>query len=178
MIFVTVGSMMAFDRLIVSMDKWADEHSGQDVLAQIGGGNYLPTKMRWTRMLAPNLFREAVREASVIVAHAGMGSFFVAMEMQKPIVMLPRIAANREHTTDHQLHTLRWLRSKPNVYAATSEGELGSAIDRAAKDDYASLGAFDKFASKELLVNIRQFLTQQDNVASIPMPGTIGQERR
>jgi len=38
MIFVTVGSMMAFDRLILSMDKWALAHPNSDVLAQIGGG--------------------------------------------------------------------------------------------------------------------------------------------
>src|SRR3954452_4958479 len=87
-IFVTVGSMMPFDRLILSMDKWALAHADVDVLAQIGGGAYQPSHMRWTRLLSPPEFHEAVRKAAIIVAHAGMGSYFVAAEMRKPIVML------------------------------------------------------------------------------------------
>jgi UDP-N-acetylglucosamine transferase subunit ALG13 len=159
-IFVTVGSMMPFDRLILSMDNWTREHPDQDVLAQIGGGSYVPQKMRWTRMLSPNEFGDAVRDASAIVAHAGMGSFFVAMEMQKSVVMLPRIAAKGEHTTDHQLHTLQWLREKPGVYAAMSEDELALAIDRALNHANAKGDDFNRFAPNAFLLNIRRFLTQ------------------
>ena len=74
--------------------------------------------MRWTRTVPHGEFKATVQMAELIVAHAGMGSFFVAMEAQKPIVVLPRMSARQEHTTDHQLHTLKWLREKPGVYAA------------------------------------------------------------
>jgi UDP-N-acetylglucosamine transferase subunit ALG13 len=160
MIFVTVGSMMPFDRLILSMDKWAREHSDQDVLAQIGGGSYLPVNMRWARMLSPSEFRVAVRDASTIVAHAGMGSFFVAMEMRKSIVMLPRMAANGEHTTEHQLHTIQWLQEKAGVYAAMTEKELAAAIDKALNRGNAATGDFNSFAPEPFITNIRQFLTE------------------
>jgi len=149
---------MPFDRLILSMDKWAHEHAEQDVLAQIGGGTYLPQKMRWTRMLPPSKFHEVVRNASIMVAHAGMGSFFVAMEMQKPIVMLPRIAAKGEHTTDHQLHTVQWLREKPGVYVAMTEDELALAIDKASNEGDVASDDFNRFAPEAFLMKIRQFL--------------------
>jgi UDP-N-acetylglucosamine transferase subunit ALG13 len=160
MIFVTVGSMMPFDRLIFNMDMWTRAHTDQDVLAQIGQGSYVPKNMRWTRMLSPSDFRSAVSDALIIVAHAGMGSFFTAMEIHKPIVMLPRMAANREHTTDHQLHTLQWLRQKMGVYAAMSEEELARAIDQALSDGKDATADFNRFAPEPLLTNIRQFLTQ------------------
>jgi UDP-N-acetylglucosamine transferase subunit ALG13 len=159
-ILVTVGSMMPFDRLISGMDGWARQHPDEDVLAQIGGGSYLPTKMRWTRVLPPGEFREAVRAASIMVAHAGMGSFFVAMEMQKPIVMLPRIAASREHTTDHQLHTLQWLRDRPGVYAAMSAEQLTPAIDAALNEGNAAIGKLNCFAPESFLTDVRRFLTE------------------
>jgi len=158
MIFVTVGSMMAFDRLILSMDKWALEHADSDVLAQIGGGNYRPSHMRWTRMLPPSKFQEAVRNAAVMVAHAGMGSYFIAAEMRKPIVMLPRLAANREHTTDHQVHTIKWLRDRPGVYAAMSDDELEPAITRAMTGGSVASAEFARFAPEPLLRRVRQFL--------------------
>jgi UDP-N-acetylglucosamine transferase subunit ALG13 len=110
-------------------------------------------------MVSPGEFRDAVREASITVAHAGMGSFFVAMEMQKSVVMLPRIAANGEHTTDHQLHTLHWLREKPCVFAAMTEEELAPAIEKALNSTNVVTGDFNTFAPKPFLANIRRFLT-------------------
>jgi UDP-N-acetylglucosamine transferase subunit ALG13 len=158
MIFVTVGSMMAFDRLILSMDKWARAHTGCDVLAQIGGGTYQPSHMRWTRMLPPGQFQEAARTAAIMVAHAGMGSYFTAAEMRKPIVMLPRLAVKREHTTDHQLHTIKWLRDRPGVYAAMSDDELDSAIDMAMTAGGVAGADFTNFAPEPFLRQVRQFL--------------------
>ena len=158
MIFVTVGSMMAFDRLILSMDKWALTHGHGDVLAQIGDGTYRPNHMRWTRMLSPSKFQETVCNAAIMVAHAGMGSYFVASEMRKPIVMLPRLAVNREHTTDHQLHTIKWLRERPGVYAAMSDDELDSAIDKAMTDARVAGTDFQKFAPEPFLSRVRNFL--------------------
>jgi UDP-N-acetylglucosamine transferase subunit ALG13 len=161
-IFVTVGSMMAFDRLILSMDKWAQTHAGNDVLAQIGGGAYRPSHMRWTRMLTPNKFQEAVRNAEVLVAHAGMGSYFVAAEMRKPVVMLPRLAVNREHTTDHQLHTIKWLCDRPGVYAAMSDDELDSAIDKAMAGGHLAGAGFTNFAPEPFLNRVRHFLVNPE----------------
>ena len=158
MIFVTVGSMMAFDRLILSMDKWALAHTESDVLAQIGDGTYQPSHMRWTRMLSPGKFQEAVRDATIMVAHAGMGSYFVAAQMRKPIVMLPRRAVNREHTTEHQLHTLKWLRERPGVYAAMSDEELELAIARAMTGGCIGSAEFTSFAPEPFLTRVRQFL--------------------
>jgi len=37
-ILVTVGSMLPFDRLIEAMDKWAADHPGHSLFAQIGKG--------------------------------------------------------------------------------------------------------------------------------------------
>ena len=160
MIFVTVGSMMPFDRLIRAMDEWARAHPDQIVVAQIGGGNYVPSNMSWTRMLSPSEYRDAVERSAAIVAHAGMGSFFFAMEMRKPIVMLPRYASKNEHTTDHQVHTVQWLRDKPGVHVAMMEDELEGAIDKALVNEGADFGEFRRFAPEPFLKKIHQFLVQ------------------
>jgi UDP-N-acetylglucosamine transferase subunit ALG13 len=152
--------MFAFDRLIRAMDEWAHVHPTQDVLAQIGRGTYRPSHMRWTDMMPPGKFQKAAKEASILVAHAGMGSFFIAMEMRKPIVMLPRLASNREHTTDHQLHTVQWLCKKPGVYVATSEDKLASAIDQALHCGNIAVADFQKFAPEPFLTKIREFLVE------------------
>ena len=52
MIFVTIGSMFPFDRLIRAMDAWAAERAPEtELLAQIGAGAYEPRNMPWVRRL-------------------------------------------------------------------------------------------------------------------------------
>jgi UDP-N-acetylglucosamine transferase subunit ALG13 len=147
--------MLGFDRLIEAMDLWAKAHPDLEVFAQIGDGRYTPDAMAWTRMVPPNEFKGKVAAAEVLVAHAGMGSFFVAMEAQKPVVMLPRLQARIEHTTDHQTHTLKWLRQKPGVYAADTEDQLPGQIERALADA-TEFEKFDRFAPEPFVAKLRQ----------------------
>ena len=151
---------MPFDRLIQVMDKWAEHHPEQDTFAQIGRGSYLPAHMRWTRMLSPKEFRATVSTSHVVVAHAGMGSFFSCVEMLKPLVMLPRDASRNEVTTDHQVGTLRWLRNKPGIYVAMSDDEVPDAIDKALNKANIDIGDFSRFAPESFIKIIRQFLLQ------------------
>ncbi len=147
--------MLGFDRLIEAMDLWANNHPDHEVFAQIGDGRYTPNAMHWTRIVPPDEFKPRVCSAALIVAHAGMGSFFTAMEAQKPIVMLPRIQARNEHTTDHQYHTLKWLREKPGVYAADTEDDLPREIERALAQSRVFDG-FSRFASESFVAKLRQ----------------------
>jgi UDP-N-acetylglucosamine transferase subunit ALG13 len=152
--------MMPFDRLIRITDKWAEHHPEQDTFAQIGRGSYQPLHMRWTRTLTPGEFRSTVSASAVVVAHAGMGSFFICMEMLKPVVMLPRDASRNEVTTDHQVSTLRWLRNKPGVYVAMSDDEVPVAIDKALSKGSVEIHDFSCFAPEPFIKRIRQFLVE------------------
>lgn len=156
MIFVTVGSMFPFNRIIEVMDGWAQRHPEEKVFAQIGNGSYLPAHMQYERMVSPGIFRKLNEEADIIVAHAGMGSVITASELGKPIVLLPRLAALKEHTTDHQLHTARWLKGRSGIYVAEENGDLDAQIDaaRLAK----SYERLTKFAPKAFTDQIRLLL--------------------
>ena len=157
MIFVTVGSMFPFDRLVAAMDNWAEAGHSEEMFAQIGAGDYRPVRMRWTRMMSRPDFVSMARKASVIVAHAGIGSILTATEIGKPIVLLPRHAATREHTSDHQLHTANWVRDRPGIFVAMAAGELGPAI-AAAKAWSGPRPRISATAPEPFLERLRQFL--------------------
>ena len=119
MIFVTIGSMFPFDRMIRAMDAWAAAEAGsEDVLAQVGAGDYEPRHMTWVRKLDRPAYADAIRRSRLVVAHAGVGSIVTAGELCRPIVVLPRRAHLGEHTSDHQVETVGWLRAKPWVHVA------------------------------------------------------------
>ena len=132
MIFVTIGTVFPFDRLIQSMDDWAGtEGNTPHVLAQIGRGANHPKNLEWHASQPGEGNAHAVAQASVIVSHAGMGTAISAMLPSKPLVMLPRRFEAGEHNTNHQMATARWLAEKPGVFIAWDETELAERIDEA-----------------------------------------------
>ena len=131
MIFATVGSMLPFERFVRLMDAWAADHPTEEVFVQIGRGQYEPAHAAWARMLDAPAFDDKIRNASLIVAHAGTGTVFAAQAHRKPIVLVPRYADLKEHTTDHQLHTAAWLKQKPGIVICTREDDLAARIEEA-----------------------------------------------
>lgn len=131
MIFVTVGSMFPFDRLIRAVDALAAELPEETFFAQIGQAAYEPANMAFARSLSPGAFSAKVDEARLVIAHAGMGSVISAMESRKPMVLLPRLASQGEVTTDHQTATAKWLADKPGLHIAPSEDGLKDVVLRA-----------------------------------------------
>lgn len=155
MIFVTVGSMLPFDRLIRTMDAWSARHPEVEVHAQIGEGAFAPRHMKWDRMLTGTRFKAMVAASELIVAHAGTGSVFTALEARKPILLVPRYASLKEHTTDHQLHTANWLRS----ISAIAIAELNDNIDQKIEETRLRRGNAETFSSaapSSFLEKIRQ----------------------
>jgi UDP-N-acetylglucosamine transferase subunit ALG13 len=127
-IFVTIGSMLPFDRLIRAMDNWALKNQSKKIFAQIGDGFYIPQYMPYERLVGPVAFRKILSESGLIVAHAGMGSVISAAELGKPIIIVPRDLEFKEHTTDHQKHTANWLRNRDGIYVADTIDELDNKI--------------------------------------------------
>jgi len=129
MILVTVGAQMPFDRLIAAVDHWAEVSGCTDIFAQIGDTEFRPKHLRWTQFVNPDQFRELVESADLVVAHAGMGSVLTALELGKPIIVMPRRGALRETRNDHQVATARQLGNQGLVTVAWDEYELVEKLD-------------------------------------------------
>jgi len=131
-IFVTVGTQLPFDRLISAVDGWAAVTATRDVFAQIGPGAYVPQHIESGAFIAPEECRRRMEEADAIVAHAGMGTIISALQLGKPIVVMPRRAALGEHRNDHQLATARRFRELGSVLVAEDAGELTASLSQVA----------------------------------------------
>ena len=159
MIFATVGSQMPFDRLISALDNWAaTRRPAVNILAQIGQSDIKPGHMQTVFALSPSEFRVAVSKATVIVAHAGMGSVLTAMEFGKPLVVMPRQGKLRETRNDHQVATAKWLSSKPGVYVALLQADFNLAINRALNENLTTK-EITQNASPELIGTLQRFIS-------------------
>jgi UDP-N-acetylglucosamine transferase subunit ALG13 len=129
-IFVTVGTQLPFERLIDAVDNWARQHPEVEVFAQTGPTQRPPKHMQHADFLPPARANMLMRTADLVVAHAGMGSILSALGHARPILVMPRKAAAREHRNDHQIATARWLESRPGVHVAWEEGQIADFLDR------------------------------------------------
>lgn len=155
MIFVTVGAQMPFDRMVRAVDDWARARGRGDVLAQIGTADYVPSYVPYTRFLEPPDFARTYQDAKVIVAHAGTGSILQALELGKPILVMPRRAAMRETRNDHQVATAERFQAL-GIPVAWDEKELGEQLDRI--DRLVVERTVGPYASRELIGALRRFI--------------------
>jgi len=130
MIFVTVGAQMAFDRLIRAVDAWAGVHPAVSVFGQIGPSAYHPAHMGYARFLEPREFEARFAAAQLVIAHAGMGTIITALELDKPLVVVPRRGDLAETRNDHQLATARRFGGLGFVQVAHDVAELTAHLDR------------------------------------------------
>lgn len=124
---------MPFDRLTRAVDGWAgSEGRTHEVVAQIGGSTFVPQHLRHCRAMTPAEFRATCVRADLIVGHAGMGTVLTALDLAKPLLMLPRRGDLQETRNDHQLATARWLQTRQGLHVAWDEAELRSALTQLA----------------------------------------------
>lgn len=155
MIFVTVGTQLTFDRMIQAVDEWAAT-SDEEVVAQIGPSDLKPAHLKWQKFLSPDEFNAYMKQARVIVAHAGMGSILTALQLQKPIIILPRQAALKEHRNNHQIATAERFREMQGIHVAMNETEMLIVLQ-----NLSALSASDgvgPYASGELITAIKDFI--------------------
>lgn len=163
MILVSVGTQLPFDRLVRAMDAWAADHPQQTVFAQIGASDYQPQHLQATASLSPTAFAQRLEEAQLVVAHAGMGTIIGALELAKPIIVMPRRADLGEHRNNHQLATAAKLQEAGMVRVAEDAEQLAATLDawqdHGETDEHESqTTALAASASPQLLQAVSDFI--------------------
>lgn len=147
---------MPFDRLVKCVDAWAGCRGRSDVVAQIGNTDWRPLHLRWTRMLDAAEFRHYVLEAECVITHAGIGTILTALELVKPVLIMPRRGNLGETRNDHQFGTAHALARAGRVSVAWDEDELRISLDQL--DRVRTPDRIPSHASLELLSAVRRFV--------------------
>jgi len=158
MIFVTVGEQLPFDRLIRTVDEWVGI-SKKEVFAQIGITDYKPKHISYKYFLTPEEFKEKILAANIIVAHAGMGTIITALELGKPILIMPRQTAFGEVRNDHQLATAKRFSALNYISVALDEIEMQIKLNDIQKIPLEQKGGKKTGPSLLLIRTIQNFIS-------------------
>lgn len=156
MILVTVGTELPFDRLIAAIDTWADTHQDVEIHAQIGNSSYTSRNFPTYRFLDSESYNAFLSRCELIVAHAGMGVILNALTEQKPIIVMPRLCAFREHRNDHQLATAEAFQTRGFVRVAADAPQLHSLL--ADHSSYVQEHSIPRYASSILIEAVYDYI--------------------
>jgi UDP-N-acetylglucosamine transferase subunit ALG13 len=156
MIFVTVGTELPFDRIVRPIDEWAKNHEKGTVFAQVGPSDYRPQNIEWVKFLETIECRAKIAAADVVIAHAGMGTILTALEMGKPILVMPRRFELGEVRSNHQVATAERLLAQGKVSVAMDEHELLTRLDQL--HALPSPERIQQHAPRELLGKLSRFI--------------------
>jgi UDP-N-acetylglucosamine transferase subunit ALG13 len=129
-IFVSVGTQLAFDRLIAAVDAWAAVSPDREVFAQIGPSRLRPRHIDHAEFISPQECIDRMMAAEGVVAHAGVGTILTALELGKPLLVMPRRADLGEHRNDHQVATARRFAELGKVSVAFDEVDVPVKLDQ------------------------------------------------
>ena len=136
MVFVTVGN--AHDgsmRLLNAVEALATAgYVGEEPVVIQSGNNsdFHPARCQSRPFLSMDEFQQHVREARVVICHAGAGTLSSVLRTGKTPVVIPRRVKYNEIVDDHQVELLEAFVKRGLVVAAREVEDLPAAIREAA----------------------------------------------
>lgn len=155
MIFVTVGTQkFQFNRLLEYIDKEIENGNvKQDVFAQVGHSDYKPKNYQYKDFIDKQEFEEYLKKSDLVITHSGVGTIIAALNQNKPVIVVPRLAKYKEHVDDHQIEIADSFSKKSFVI---SNGEdIGNLLDNINK---CKKYKFEKYVSSNK--NIQDIITK------------------
>lgn len=90
LIFATVGSSETpFNRLVAGVDKLAAQID-EAVKIQIGASTYIPSDVSYFDFCDAATMESLIKQARIIIAHAGFGVIANCIRLKKPMILVPR----------------------------------------------------------------------------------------
>ncbi|MGE5294502.1 MAG: glycosyltransferase [Solirubrobacterales bacterium] len=171
MIFLTVGTIFPFDRLVKAVDEAIEANIiTVPVFAQIGRADYKPRNMEFVPTLDKPQFDKKVDEATFVISHAGIGSLLIALERNKRLLVVPRMKEHKEVVNDHQLATARHFAELGYVLAAYDCKELPQKL----REIESFVPTVRQSQANRVALRLSQFIDQVAAIADRSSAATCG----
>lgn len=148
MIFVTLGTQdKQFKRLLDAVDKLETD---EKIIAQIGSTDFSSAKMEIYKYMTIDEFTKYMKEARVIITHAGVGTIITGLKLHKKMIVAARRKEFKEHVNDHQMQILDNFSEEGYILPLRDFDDLANLIDK-------------EFSPKEYTSNRDEFVKKLNN---------------
>ena len=135
MILVTLGTQdKTFVRLLEKINQLIDQGLIKDkVVVQAGFTKYSSDNMEIFDLIPQDEFNNLMSKADLVITHGGVGNIISALEKNKKVIAVPRLAKYGEHINDHQTQIIAKFNDLGYIIGLQDVDELDKAIKEVKK---------------------------------------------
>ncbi|MDY5874161.1 MAG: PssE/Cps14G family polysaccharide biosynthesis glycosyltransferase [Bacilli bacterium] len=135
MILVTLGTQdKNFVRLLEKIDQLINNGLIKDkVIVQAGFTKYNSENMEIFDLIPQDEFNDLMNKADIIITHGGVGNIISALEKNKKVIAVPRLAKYGEHINDHQTQIIAKFNALGYIIGLQDVDELDDAVKQIKK---------------------------------------------
>lgn len=135
MILVTLGTQdKTFVRLLEKINQLIDQGLIKDkVVVQAGFTKYSSDNMEIFDLISQDEFNNLMSKADLVITHGGVGNIISALEKNKKVIAVPRLAKYGEHINDHQTQIIAKFNDLGYIIGLQDVDELDRAIKEVKK---------------------------------------------
>ena len=135
MILVTLGTQdKNFVRLLEKIDQLINNGLIKDkVIVQAGFTKYNSENMEIFDLIPQDEFNDLMDKADIIITHGGVGNIISALEKNKKVIAVPRLAKYGEHINDHQTQIIAKFNALGYIIDIQDVDELDDAVKQIKK---------------------------------------------
>lgn len=135
MILVTLGTQdKTFVRLLDEIDKLINKGIIKDkVIVQAGFTKYSSDNMEIFDLIPQDEFNNLMAKADLVITHGGVGNIISALEKNKKVIAVPRLAKYKEHINDHQTQIIAKFNALGYIIGLQNVDELDMALKKVKK---------------------------------------------
>lgn len=135
MILVLLGTQNNdFHRLLNEIEKNIENGNiNEEVIVQAGFTKYKSNKMKIFDLTPKENLEKLIKQANLIITHAGVGSIEMSLEQNKKVIAVPRLKKYGEHVNDHQKEIEGEFNKRGWIVGIDDVSELNSALKKVKK---------------------------------------------
>ena len=135
MILVTLGTQdKTYVRLLEKINQLIDQGLIKDkVVVQAGFTKYSSDNMEIFDLIPQDEFNNLMSKADLVITHGGVGNIISALEKNKKVIAVPRLAKYGEHIIDHQTQIIAKFNDLGYIIGLQDVDELDRAIKEVKK---------------------------------------------
>ena len=135
MILVTLGTQdKTFVRLLEKINQLINNGLIKDkVIVQAGFTKYNSENMEIFDLIPQDEFNSLMDKADIIITHGGVGNIISALEKNKKVIAVPRLAKYGEHINDHQTQIIAKFNTLGYIIGLQDVEALDDAIKKVKK---------------------------------------------
>lgn len=127
--FVTVGTVMPFDRLVKGVESLRKQGLlPERVIAQVGDGGYRPEGWEVHERLPFDEVRAILDKADIVFCHGGTGSLVTGCQAGCRVIAIPRDPERNEHYDNHQEEIVTAFAERGLIQTVRETDDLPAAL--------------------------------------------------